>query len=234
MWIHGKGGWSGSRAPDSFFRPEQREKGEMGENKGGQLGTELWRRGWGPAGCMRGLRPLLFVVWQRGPSKQCWCARHTQGCRRGVGGTWIPDVTSGDIGLLTRGVGLTCQRPTAMSGDTGAGGLVGERRGGRRPAVGRLLMAPTSWNSYFCDLFKNFFLEFESTKWRSSQTWKFSNKIWLYRELTKGLPSSLELFKFWCRIWIKVQGSYRVWNSIEFLRICLEFSRIAEIWTRSS
>jgi hypothetical protein len=40
----------------------------------------------------------------------------------------------------------------------------------------------------------------------------------------------LELFKIWDRIWIKNQGSFRVWNSIEFEGIWLEFSSIDEIW----
>jgi hypothetical protein len=44
----------------------------------------------------------------------------------------------------------------------------------------------------------------------------------------------VELFKIHGTIWIKIQGSSRVWNSIEFNGIWLEFSRIDEIWTRSS
>jgi hypothetical protein len=54
------------------------------------------------------------------------------------------------------------------------------------------------------------------------------------RELNKEPLSSLELFKIGDRIWIKNQWSSRVGNSIEFDGIWFQFSRIEELWTRSS
>jgi hypothetical protein len=53
-------------------------------------------------------------------------------------------------------------------------------------------------------------------------------------ELNKEQLFLLELFNMRDKIWITNQGSCRVWNSIDFDGIWLEFSRIGAIWTRSS
>jgi hypothetical protein len=74
----------------------------------------------------------------------------------------------------------------------------------------------------------------EMVQRKLSRAQKFSNKIWIYRELNKEQLNLLEPFKISNRIWIKNQWSSRVWNSIDFDGIWLEFSRIGEFWTRSS
>jgi hypothetical protein len=76
--------------------------------------------------------------------------------------------------------------------------------------------------------------KFQMVQRISSLGRKFSNKICICIELNKEQLFLLELSKIWARIWIKIQGSSRVWNSIEFGWICIEFSRINTIWIISS
>jgi hypothetical protein len=126
-------------------------------------------------------------------------------------------------------------RAWAGASSTGASGGAWAAVGGGGPAWEERKRAEpkkTVQSSNYSNIFK--VTRIDLIKQWSSGLGKISNKICIWSFWNKEQLSLLEHFKPQARIWIKIQGSSRVQNPIEFDWMCLKFSRIDEIWTGCS
>jgi hypothetical protein len=136
--------------------------------------------------------------------------------RRGVGVAFeaLAQAASSGGG---RGQRCCCMRwwDTAAPRDRGAGAEGG----------------PTCLPQYYCFLLKIFQTDLNLKRSKHGLLLqKKSNKIWNCRELNKEKLPSLELFKFWNGVWIKIRRAFKsqIWLNLNALS--LETSKFVGIW----